>query len=197
MIKNLKRRLLGSPIASALAHSERINKRRALAVFSSDALSSVAYATQEILLVLVLAGGAALSYSIPISGAIICLLFLVVVSYRQTIREYPNGGGAFSVTKENLGPSWGLVAGAALLIDYVLTVAVSVAAGVAALTSAFPSLFQYKITICAVAIGVLTIANLRGVRESATIFAFPTYGFIVGILSMLAIGTYKYRPSCY
>ncbi|HRK01124.1 MAG TPA: APC family permease [Oligoflexia bacterium] len=191
MIKNLKRRLLGSPIASALAHSERINKRRALAVFSSDALSSVAYATQEILLVLVLAGGAALSYSIPISGAIICLLFLVVVSYRQTIREYPNGGGAFSVTKENLGPSWGLVAGAALLIDYVLTVAVSVAAGVAALTSAFPSLFQYKITICAVAIGVLTIANLRGVRESATIFAFPTYGFIVGILSMLAIGTYK------
>lgn len=168
-----------------------MSKKRALAVFSSDALSSVAYATEEILLVLMLAGTAALSISIPVSLAIVGLLVIVVVSYRQTIYEYPNGGGAYVVAKENLGETAGLVAGAALLIDYILTVAVSVAAGIAAITSAFPVLFGYNVELSIIAIGIVTVMNLRGIRESAKIFGVPTYAFIFGIIAMVVIGFYE------
>ena len=185
-LSRLKRAFLGSPLPTAQSRHERLAKSTALAVFASDALSSVAYATEEILLVLVLAGTAALSYSLPISIAIAILIAIVVSSYRQTIRAYPQGGGAYIVSKDNLGVPAGLVAGAALLIDYVLTVAVSVAAGIAALTSAVPGLFPYRAWLCVVAVVAVALANLRGIRESGKIFAAPTYLFI-GSLGVLII----------
>ena len=154
------------PLATAQARHERLSKTSALAVFSSDALSSVAYATEEILLILVLASTAALHYSIPIGVAIAVLIAVVVSSYRQTILADPLGGGSYIVTKDNLGTLPGLISGGALLIDYVLTVAVSVAAGVAALTSAVPWLYPYRIVIGVVFVALVTLANLRGFRES-------------------------------
>jgi amino acid transporter len=160
----------------------------ALAVFSSDALSSVAYATEEILLVLVAAGAAATWFSIPISLAIAGLLVIVAVSYYQTIHGYPSGGGAYIVAYDNLGVWYGLTAAAALLIGYVLTVAVSVTAGVAAITSAFPTLFPYRVLLCLLAIGFVAWANLRGVRESGTLFAIPTYGFVAIAFALLILG---------
>ncbi len=186
-----KRIFVGTPISSSEAHHERLTKTKALATFSSDPLSSVAYATEEILMVLMLAGTAALHLSIPISLAIIALLFIVVISYRQTIHEYPSGGGAYIVARENLGQFPALVAAAALLTDYVLTVAVSVAAGVAAIISAFPALQAHTISLCLGAIVILTVMNLRGIRESSAVFALPTYAFVVGILGMLAVGAYQ------
>jgi amino acid transporter len=185
-LSRLKRLFVGSPLPTAQSRHERLSRSTALAVFASDALSSVAYATEEILLVLVLAGTAALSYSIPISIAIAILIAIVVSSYRQTIRAYPQGGGAYIVSKDNLGVPAGLVAGAALLIDYVLTVAVSVAAGIAALTSAVPALFPYRPWLCVAAVVAVAVANLRGIRESGKIFAAPTYLFI-GSLGVLII----------
>ena len=185
-LSRLKRLFVGSPLPTAQSRHERLSRSTALAVFASDALSSVAYATEEILLVLVLAGTAALSYSIPISIAIAVLIAIVVSSYRQTIRAYPQGGGAYIVSKDNLGVPAGLVAGAALLIDYVLTVAVSVAAGIAALTSAVPALFPYRPWLCVAAVVAIAVANLRGIRESGKIFAAPTYLFI-GSLGVLII----------
>lgn len=184
----LKRWLVGLPLKTAQAAHERLSKRLALAVFSSDALSSVAYATEEILLVLILAGTAAVGWSIPVSLSIILLLTILTISYRQIIFEYPAGGGAYTVAKSNLGEWPGLVAAAALMIDYVLTVAVSVAAGIAAVTSAIPMLFPYREALCLLAIVVVLIVNLRGVRESGKIFAIPTYVFIATILLMLAAG---------
>jgi amino acid transporter len=184
----LKHFFVGRPIPTAQARHERLSKRAALAVFASDALSSVAYATEEILLVLVLAGVGALSASIPIGIAISVLIAIVVSSYRQTIRAYPHGGGAYIVTKDNLGTMPGLVAAAALLIDYVLTVAVSVAAGIAALTSAFPGLFSYRVWLGVLCIAGITTANLRGLRESGKLFAAPTYLFIVSFAGMLGYG---------
>ena len=185
-LSRLKRLFVGSPLPTAQSRHERLARSTALAVFASDALSSVAYATEEILLVLVLAGTAALSYSIPISIAIAVLIAIVVSSYRQTIRAYPQGGGAYIVSKDNLGVPAGLVAGAALLIDYVLTVAVSVAAGIAALTSAVPVLFPYRPWLCVAAVVAVAVANLRGIRESGKIFAAPTYLFI-GSLGVLIL----------
>src|SRR5437762_6569419 len=187
-LSRLKRVFLGSPLPTAQSRHERLAKSAALAVFASDALSSVAYATEEILLVLVLAGTVALSYSIPISIAIAVLIAIVVSSYRQTIRAYPQGGGAYIVSKDNLGVPAGLIAGAALLIDYVLTVAVSVAAGVAALTSAAPSLFRYRIVLCIAAVALIVVANLRGIRESGKIVAAPTYLFIVSLGVLILYG---------
>ena len=184
----LKRLLVGAPIPTAQAHHERLSKRSALAVFASDALSSVAYATEEILLVLVLAGTGALVYSIPIGIAISLLIAIVVSSYRQTIQSYPQGGGAYIVAKDNLGTYAGLVAGAALLIDYVLTVAVSVAAGVAAITSAFPALFDYRVALGVLFIAAITTAYLRGIRESGKLFSAPTYLFIASFGAMLVYG---------
>jgi amino acid transporter len=187
-LHRLKRLFVGTPLPTAQSRHERLGKATALAVFASDALSSVAYATEEILLVLVLAGTAALSYSLPIGVAICVLIAIVISSYRQTIRAYPHGGGAYIVTKDNLGVVPGLVAGAALLIDYVLTVAVSVAAGVAALTSAVPVLFRYRVVLCIAAVAIIAVANLRGIRESGKIFAAPTYLFIASIGAMVAYG---------
>ncbi len=179
MVHEMKRLMVGTPLPSEAERHQRLPKRLALAVFSSDALSSVAYATEEILLVLAAAGAAvALQWSLPIGAAIVGLLLIVTMSYWQTIHAYPTGGGSYIVAMANLGTVAGQTAGAALMIDYVLTVSVSVAAGVAAITSAMPGLFPYRVGIGVMAIVALTVANLRGVRESGRIFALPTYGFI-------------------
>jgi amino acid transporter len=191
-ISTLKKVFVGTPLATAQARHERLTKSSALAIFSSDALSSVAYATEEILLILVLAGTAALGYSIPIGIAISALIVVVVSSYRQTIFAYPQGGGAYIVAKDNLGTLPALVAGGALLIDYVLTVAVSVAAGVAALTSAFPLLFQFRVALCVLCVAAIATANLRGIRESGQLFAVPTYLFVVSCAGMLGYGLVRW-----
>ena len=173
---------------TAQSRHERLGKATALAVFASDPLSSVAYATEEILLVLAVAGSAALSYSLPLGVAIAVLIAIVVSSYRQTIRAYPQGGGAYIVARDNLGTFPALVAGAALLTDYVLTVSVSVAAGVAAVTSAIPALFSYRVGLGVIAVAGIAVGNLRGVRESGRIFAAPTYLFVGSLLVMIAYG---------
>ncbi len=183
-----KRTLVGAPLASSRLAEERLSKTKALAIFASDALSSTAYATEEILLILILAGAAALTYSIPISAAIALLLVIVATSYRQTIRAYPNGGGAYKVAMDNLGVTPGLIAGASLVVDYTLTVAVSTAAGVAAITSAIPSLHDERVIIAVVFVILLTIGNLRGLRESGSIFAIPTYFFLVTFGIMIIVG---------
>lgn len=188
----LKRWLLGPALKTAQATHERLSKRLALAVFSSDALSSVAYATEEILLVLILAGAAAVAWSIPVSMMIVALLAILTMSYREIIFEYPAGGGAYIVARSNLGEMPGLTAAAALIIDYVLTVAVSVAAGIAALTSAIPTLFPHREALGLIAIMLVVIVNLRGVRESGRIFAIPTYIFIGSILMMLGAGLLQF-----
>ena len=184
----VRRALIGRPLRTAEAAHERIGKAKALAVFSSDALSSTAYATEEILRILILAGSAAYAFVLPIGLAIVVLLAIVVFSYRQTIRAYPHGGGTYIVTKDNLGVGPALVAAAALLSDYVLTVAVSISAGVAAITSAFPALYPVRVELAVAAIVLLTIANLRGVRESATIFMIPTYAFIASVGALILLG---------
>jgi amino acid transporter len=190
-LSSLKKTLVGSPLASQDAHHQRLTKKRALAVFASDNLSSVAYATEAILYVLVLAGTQALKLALPISLAIVVLLALVVFSYRQTLHQYPGGGGAYIVAKKNLGVGWSLLAGAALLLDYVLTVAVSISAGVEAITSAFPFWHDHSVFLCLFLVAGITLANLRGVKESAAIFALPTYFFIFSIFAMMAVGAYK------
>src|SRR6185295_13836572 len=185
----LKRWLVGDPLKSTQAAHERLSKTLALAIFSSNAISSVAYATEEILLVLILAGTAAVAWSIPVSFAILFLVVVLTISYRQIIYEYPAGGGAYIVARNNLGELPSLTAAAALIIDYVLTVAVSTAAGIAALTSAVPSLFPHREALGLVAIIFIIVMNLRGVRESGKFFAFPTY-FGIGVLGlMLGIGS--------
>ncbi|MDK2744087.1 MAG: APC family permease [Nitrospira sp. BO4] len=182
----LKRWLVGDPLKTAQARHERLSKTIALAIFSSNAISSVAYGTEEILLVLMLAGTAAVAWSIPVSLAILFLILVLTISYRQIIYEYPQGGGAYVVARSNLGDIPALVAAAALMIDYVLTVAVSVAAGIAALTSAIPSLFIHREALGLVAILFMIVMNLRGVRESGKFFAVPTY-FAIGALGLLVI----------
>ena len=184
----VKRLLVGKPMPLAQARHERLSNSAALAVFASDPLSSVAYATEEILLVLVLAGSAALSYSLPVAVGIAALLAVVVTSYRQTVAAYPQGGGAYLVAKDNLGRYPALTAAAALLVDYVLTVSVSVVAGIAALTSAMPQLHQHRVVLSVLAVAGIALGNLRGVRESARLFAAPTYFFVVSILGTIAYG---------
>src|SRR2546430_6964947 len=180
-----KRVLVGRPLGSDRIGETLLPKRLALAVFCSDALASVAYATQEILLVLSLGGLALLTMAWWVALAVVALLVIVVASYRQTCYAYPNGGGAYAVSRANLGTSAALVAASALLVDYVLTVAVSVAAGVANIVSAFPQLAPYSVAICVGMVAVLAVLNLRGVQESGTIFAIPTYGFILMIFVLL------------
>ncbi len=194
----LKRVLVGRAMASQRLEHTLLPKILALPVFSSDALSSVAYATEEILHVLLGATLAAYAYRyvMPIAAAIAILMAIVVASYRQTVRAYPNGGGAYIVSKENLGTIPGLIAAGALLTDYVLTVAVSIVAGVFALTSAATSLLPYKVELSIGFVIFITLANLRGVRESGTLFAFPTYAFIVSILTMVAIGLARCVGGC-
>ena len=184
----VKRRLLGAPMPLAQLRHERLSKTVALAVFASDPLSSVAYATEEILLVLMLAGPAALSYSLPVALGIAALLAVVVISYRQTVAAYPQGGGAYLVAKDNLGIFPALVAAAALLVDYVLTVSVSVVAGIAALTSAVPRLHSHTVVLSILAVAVIAVGNLRGVRESGRMFAAPTYFFVLSILGVVGYG---------
>jgi amino acid transporter len=184
----LKRFLLGRPLPTTALPRERLGIPAALAVFSSDGLSSVAYATEEILLVLIVAGSAAAALSLPIGLAIAAVIFIVAASYSQTIHAYPGGGGSYVVSKENLGEHAGLVAGAALLIDYVLTVAVSAAAGVAAITSAIPRLHGAEVLLALIAVWMIALVNLRGVRESGAIFSVPTYGFIGAMYLLIGVG---------
>ena len=201
MATAIKRLLVGRALKTEQAAHERLTKKTALAVFSSDALSSTAYATEEILLVLAVAAAAtasgSFSYVVPISIGIAVLLAIVATSYRQTIHAYPSGGGAYIVAKENLGTTPGLVAGASLLVDYVLTVSVSIAAGVAAITSAvqgtsYAWLNEHKVMLCLIFIAFIAIANLRGVRESGALFATPTYLFLASFLFMVAFGFFHY-----
>lgn len=188
----LKRLLLGNPLHNREAMHQRLSNPVALAVFSSDALSSVAYAPGEIMLMLALAGTAALSLTLPIALSIGVLLIVVVLSYRQTIREYPGGGGSYIVAKENLGTIPGLIAGASLLVDYILTVAVSIAAAVAAITSAQPQLLKYTVPIAIGFVVLLAVANLRGVKESGALFAGPTFLFILLIAFMVLAGLMRF-----
>jgi amino acid transporter len=192
----VKRLLLGRPLATEEAGHQLLPKSLALPVFSSDALSSVAYATEEIMLVLVLAGTAALRLVTPLSYAIAALLLIVVASYRQTVRAYPSGGGAYIVSHENLGEMPGLIAAGALLTDYVLTVSVSVAAGVAAITSAAPGLLPQRVPLSLLIVAFITIMNLRGVKESGKLFAIPTYGFILSVYLMIGAGFVKCIGGC-
>jgi len=187
---SLKHLLVGKPIPSHLAHHERLSKVTGLAVLSSDPLSSVAYATEETVRTLMLAGAGALALSIPIGVIIAFLLLVVAFSYRQTIYAYPGGGGAYIVAKDNLGVGAGLVAGSALLVDYVMTVAVSIAAGVAALVSAFPGLQPDRVSLSLGFIAIIAVGNLRGLRESGRIFAAPTYFFVVTILALIGMGVW-------
>jgi len=191
-LSQIKRLIIGAPIPSHLAHRERFSRVTGLAVLSSDPLSSVAYATEEILRVLVLGGVAALGLVTPIGAVIAAMLAIVVFSYRQTIHAYPSGGGAYIVAKDNLGRLPSLIAAASLLIDYVLTVSVSIAAGVAAITSAVPSWNLDPVKLSLGFVAILMLGNLRGVRESGRLFAAPTYFFIVSILSMIAVGAWRY-----
>ena len=200
MATELKRFIIGRALRTEEAAHERLTKKTALAVFSSDALSSTAYATEEILLVLAVAAAyppGAFKYVVPISIGIGVLLVIVATSYRQTIHAYPSGGGAYIVAKENLGTNAGLIAGASLLVDYVLTVAVSIAAGVAAITSMaqgtrYAWLDNHKVFLCLLFIAFIAIANLRGVRESGALFAAPTYAFLISFLFMIGYGLFSY-----
>jgi amino acid transporter len=182
--------LIGKPISSEREEHERLTKLKALAVFSSDNISSSAYATEEMMRVLVVAGIGAFSLVMPLTVVIVAVLAIVATSYRQTIRAYPNGASSYIVASDNLGPPVGLVAAGALLIDYTLTVAVSVSAGVAAITSIVPGLFDWRVYLAVAIVALLTIGNLRGVRESGTIFMAPTYLYIVAVLGLIGFGLF-------
>jgi amino acid transporter len=186
-----KRLFLGRPMRSSQLSETLLPKKLAMPVFCSDPLSSVAYATEEILLILSLAGLAFLHLAWYVAAVIVALLAVVIVSYRQTCRAYPNGGGAYTVARANLGESAGRAAASALLVDYVLTVAVSVVAGVAAITSAVPELSRHAVSLSVGFVVLLTVMNLRGVKESGKAFAVPTYGFLLGIYAMFAVATYR------
>lgn len=190
-LARIKRILLGQPLTVQHLTLEKIPKWKALSTLSSDALSSVAYATEEILLTLAAFSVASVSWSIPIAVAIVVLLTIITISYRQTIEAYPSGGGAYTVAKENLGVNAGLIAGASLLIDYVLTVSVSVAAGMENIASAIPNLGPYKVAIGCLVILVMMVMNLRGIRDSSTVFSFPTYFFVLSIILLVVVGLVK------
>lgn len=185
----LKKRLLGPPLSTETLEDQRLGKPTALAVFASDNLSSAAYATEEILRVLVpVIGIAAFSLVVPVTGALLIVLAFLILSYRQTIREYPSAGGAYVVTKDNLGKVPSLVAGVSLLTDYILTVAVSVAAGTAALASAVPTLTHVEIPLSIMFVALIALGNLRGVKESGRVFAVPTYFFLINMAVLLGYG---------
>lgn len=187
-LSELKRFLIGEPFPNSREVHERLDKVRALAVFASDPISSNAYATEAIMGVLIVLGSGALSITLPIGLGVTALVLLVIFSYIQTILHYPDGGGAYTVAKDNLGTSTSLFAAAALLTDYILTVSVSVAAGVRAVTSAYPEIFRFRVEIALLAILFITWINLRGVRESGTVFSIPTYAFVGGVLLVIFIG---------
>ncbi|WP_442599742.1 APC family permease [Neobacillus sp. D3-1R] len=191
MLSSLKRLLIGRPLKSTELGEHKLNKLKALAILSSDALSSVAYGPEQILLVLVTVSTVAYWYSIPIAIGVLVLLAALILSYRQIIYSYPNGGGAYVVSKENLGVNYGLIAGGSLLVDYILTVAVSVSAGTDAITSAFPSLHQHTVGISIIFVIIITILNLRGLTESASFLAYPVYLFVLALFILIGVGIYK------
>src|SRR5882724_8721040 len=197
LINSLKRMLVGRALRTEQAIHERLSKKTALAVFSSDALSSVAYSTEAILLVLLAAGTSATVYLPYFAIGITILLGILVLSYRQTIHAYPSGGGAYIVAKDNLGTNTGLIAAASLLVDYILTVAVSVSAGVAAITSAvqgtrFSFLQEHRVALCIFFVAFIALINLRGVKEAGAFFAGPTYLFIFSMLGLIVVGFIRY-----
>jgi amino acid transporter len=191
MFSSIKRFLIGRPLKSHELGEQKINKTKALAILSSDALSSVAYGPEQILIVLVAIGTAAFWYSIPIAVGVLILLTALILSYRQIIFAYPHGGGAYVVSKNNLGVNPGLIAGGSLLVDYILTVAVSVSAGTDAITSAFPNLHDYNVEIAIVFVVFITLLNLRGVTESASILAYPVYLFVLALFILIGVGLFN------
>jgi amino acid transporter len=190
VLSAVKRFLIGRPLKSTELGEQRLSKTKALAVLSSDALSSVAYGPEQVLIVLATVSTIAFWYSIPIAVGVLILLAALILSYRQVIFAYPHGGGAYVVSKENLGENPGLVAGGSLLVDYILTVAVSVSSGTDALTSAFPSLLHYNVIIACCLVVVITLLNLRGLTESATILAYPVYLFVLALFILFGVGLY-------
>jgi amino acid transporter len=190
--RNWRNWLIGNPLSTADAPNQTIGKLIGLAVFASDALSSTAYASQEILLILAYAGSMAFSYVFPISMAIVSLMVIVSISYEQTIHAYPGGGGAYIVARDNLGELPAQTAGAALLTDYILTVAVSISSGVAQIVSAFPVLFPYRVEIAVSMVILIMLVNLRGVKESGMAFAIPTYFFVVTMVITVGVGFFRY-----
>jgi amino acid transporter len=191
MVSKIKRWIIGKPLKTHEIQDQKLNKLKALALLSSDALSSVAYGPEQIVTVLAVVGMAALWYSLPIAVGVLVLLLALILSYRQIIYAYPQGGGAYVVAKENLGMNFGLIAGGSLLIDYVLTVAVSVSAGTDAMTSAFPALHPHSVLIAVVIVIIITILNLRGLSESATILAYPVYLFVLALVVLIIAGFYQ------
>ncbi|MGK7377154.1 APC family permease [Planococcus sp. 1R117A] len=191
MVSAIKRFLIGRPLKTNMLGEQKLNKKKALAILSSDALSSVAYGPEQILIVLITVSAVAFWYSIPIACAVLILLTVLILSYRQIIFAYPHGGGAYIVAKENLGTNPGLVAGGSLLVDYILTVSVSVSAGTDALTSAFPGLHGHNIAIAVAFVVFLTLLNLRGVTESASILAYPVYLFVLALFVLIGVGIYQ------
>ncbi|HET7579512.1 MAG TPA: APC family permease [Bacillales bacterium] len=191
MYNKIKRLLIGRPLKSNELQGQKLNKLKALAILSSDALSSVAYGPEQILTVLAGVGILAFWYSLPIAVGVLILLAALILSYRQIIHAYPQGGGAYMVAKENLGMNFGLVAGGSLLVDYTLTVAVSVSAGTDAITSAFPMLHPYSVLIAVVIVIAITILNLRGLTESATILAYPVYLFVLSLALLILFGLFQ------
>ncbi|OCA88215.1 amino acid permease [Bacillus sp. FJAT-27225] len=187
----IKRFLIGRPLKSIELGEQRLSKRKALAILSSDAMSSVAYGPEQILLVLVTIGAAAFWYSLPIALGVLVLLLALILSYRQIIYAYPHGGGAYIVSRENLGTNYGLIAGGSLLVDYILTVSVSVSAGTDAITSAFPALHKHNVGIAIVFVIVITILNLRGLTESASVLAYPVYLFVMALFILIGAGIFK------
>jgi amino acid transporter len=191
MYSTLKRYLIGRPLKSQELGEQRLTKLKALAILSSDALSSVAYGTEQILIILASVSALAFWYSIPIAVGVLFLLLALILSYRQIIFAYPQGGGAYIVSRENLGENSGLVAGGSLLVDYILTVAVSISAGTDAITSAFPGLHPYSVPISIVLVIAITILNLRGLTESASILAYPVYLFVLALIVLIIVGIFK------
>jgi amino acid transporter len=191
MLSMLKRIIIGAPLKSTELGEQKLNKKKALAILSSDALSSVAYGPEQILLVLVTVSAVAFWYSIPIAVGVLFLLTALILSYRQIIYAYPHGGGAYVVSKENLGENAGLIAGGSLLVDYILTVAVSVSAGTDAITSAFPVLHDHNVIIACLLVVFITILNLRGITESASILAYPVYLFVLALFILIVVGIFK------
>lgn len=191
MLSSIKRLLIGRPLKSAALGEQKLNILKALAILSSDALSSVAYGTEQILIVLATISAIAFWYSVPIAVGVLFLLAALIISYRQIIFSYPHGGGAYVVSKENLGENAGLIAGGSLLVDYILTVAVSVSAGTDAITSAFQTLHPYTVFIACILVVVITLLNLRGLTESATILSYPVYLFVLAIFILIGTGIYR------
>ncbi len=191
MFNQFKRLLIGRPKKNRDLKDEKITKFKGLAILSSDALSSVAYGPEQILITLSVVGAVASWYTLPIAGAVLILLAALIMSYRQVIYAYPKGGGAYMVSKTNLGEKWGLLAGGSLLVDYILTVAVSISSGADAFVAAFPNLYHFKVLIACLLVLFILIMNLRGLTESATVLSYPVYLFIIGLIVLIIVGTYR------